>query len=176
MTETFKQLKKGEDSMGETTGQLGNKNINRTTRAMGAKKGDTNAAEAGGEDLEEDKAIKERDAPMKVVDDDDELSEDEKELMNEINHEMDGNVKHAKDVRGYEDHKDDSVSEEDGKANGFNSEDEGLEKYIKPLRETHSKYLQYLRNIDFDKEKSTASVDLAFPLEFKKVLMLTIAE
>ena len=176
MAETFKQLKKGEDSMGETTGQLGNKNISKTTRAMGAKKGDSNAAEAGGEDLEEDKAIKERDAPMKEEDDDDDLSEDEKELMKEINHEMDGNIKHAKDVRGYEDHKDDSVSEEEVKNDGHNSEDEGLEKYIKPLRETHSKYLQYLRNIDFDKEQSTASVDLAFPLEFKKVLMLTIAE
>jgi hypothetical protein len=42
MAETFKQLKKGEDSMGETTGQLGNKNINKTTRAMGTKKGDAN--------------------------------------------------------------------------------------------------------------------------------------
>ena len=55
-------------------------------------------------------------------------------------------------------------------------EDDGVEKYTKPLRETHAKYLQYLRHIDFNKENSCASVDIAFPLDFKKVLMLTVAE
>lgn len=51
-----------------------------------------------------------------------------------------------------------------------------IEKYTKPLRETHSKYLQYLRDIHFDKKQNLATINISFPLSFKKVLMLTIAE
>jgi len=58
--------------------------------------------------LEEDKAIKERHAP-KVdkqkpdMDEDDDMSEGEKEILEEINNDMDGNVKIAKNMRGYDD-------------------------------------------------------------------------
>ena len=43
-----------------------------------------------------------------MEDDDDRPSDHEQEIMDEINNEMDGNVKYAKDVRGYDDaHEDD---------------------------------------------------------------------
>ena len=51
-----------------------------------------------------------------------------------------------------------------------------MDEYTKLLRETHSKYFQYLGKIDFDKKKNVASVNVAFPLDFKKILMLTLAE
>ena len=50
------------------------------------------------------------------------------------------------------------------------------DKHAKPIRETHSKYLQYIKKVRFDKATNKASVDIAFPLDFKKILMLTIAE
>lgn len=163
MAEAFKQLKRAEDDVG-----AGNKALEKASRMFG--KATAEGANDEGEQLQDE----EKAATPGIQDDDDEISEGEKEIMQEINQEMDGNVKHAKDVRGYEDS---VVSDEDMKDEaGQNSEDEALGKLIKPLRETHSKYLQYLKNIDFNKSESTASVDLAFPLEFKKVLMLTIAE
>jgi len=57
-----------------------------------------------------------------------------------------------------------------------NSETSGVEKYTKPLRETHSKYLQFLKEIKFDENENVSSVKIAFPLDFKKILMLTVAE
>jgi hypothetical protein len=42
------------------------------------------------------------------------------------------------------------------------------------MREAHSRYSQYLGGIEVDKELFTVSI--AFPIEFKKVLMLTLAE
>lgn len=122
------------------------------------------------------------------------------ENQQEANAEIDGNVKFSKVVRGYEDNSDESM-DEDAEGNGkeeksvssgppdggkdepksqgrkrVDSGVSGLEKYTKPLRETHAKYLQYLRDIDFDKKKNIASINVSFPLNFKKVLMLTIAE
>jgi hypothetical protein len=85
---------------------------------------------------------------------------------------MDGNIKFSKDVRGYDETDKDDVQSE----NMDNDVDEDLQKYMKPLRETHSKYLKYLTHIDFKKETNTASVDISLSLDFKKVLMLTIAE
>jgi len=43
------------------------------------------------------------------------------------------------------------------------------------LREKFAKYFGYIRSITYEKNKS-ATVNIAFPLEFKKVLMLTVAE
>ena len=117
MAETFKQLKKGEDSAGESGATSGNKKINSASRAFGQKKGandlgpgDVDLGEAAL--LEEDKAIKERSGAKKRaeeagqrgnrLDEDDEMSDDEKELMNEMNDEMDGRTKISKDVRGYD--------------------------------------------------------------------------
>jgi len=94
--------------------------------------------------------------------------------MNEINHEMDGKVKFAKDVRGYDDN-DGSKDDESDIPMAAKKEDE-VDKYTKPLREAHAKYLQYLKGIEIDKEKNVFTVNIAFPLEFKKVLMLTLAE
>lgn len=56
------------------------------------------------------------------------------------------------------------------------SNSSGIQKYTKPLREAHSKYLQYLKDINFNEDKNIASINVAFPLSFKKVLMLTLAE
>jgi len=43
-----------------------------------------------------------------IEDDDDRPSDHEQEIMDELNTDMDGNVKYAKDVRGYDDaHEDD---------------------------------------------------------------------
>jgi DNA-directed RNA polymerase I subunit RPA1 len=128
--------------------------------------------------MDEDKAIKERAQPKNLenmqLDDDDMPSEDEQELMNEINPQMDGNIKFSKEVGGYDEQGEDK---DDSESNHLDDDlDEDLQKFIKPLRETHSKYLQYLRQIEYKKEINTASVDIAFPLDFKKVLMLTIAE
>lgn len=57
MTEIFKQLKKAEDSSGETAGTTGNKSINKTARVLGQVKGDSNQPQPG---EDEEKAIKER--------------------------------------------------------------------------------------------------------------------
>ena len=58
--------------------------------------------------------------------------------------------------------------------------DNTIEKYTK-FSECHAKYKQYLNNdsgkaIDFDERLNMATVELAFPLDFKKVLMLTLVE
>lgn len=43
------------------------------------------------------------------------------------------------------------------------------------LKERYSKYFGYIKGVDYEKNKS-CSVLISFPLEFKKVLMITIAE
>ena len=45
----------------------------------------------------------ERAKSKRANDDDDEISDDEKEMMDEMNIDIDGNIKMAKDVRGYDD-------------------------------------------------------------------------
>jgi len=117
------------------------------------------------------------------MDEDDDMSEGEKEMMAEIDDAVDGKVKISKNMRGYDDQDQGAVEKEEESVEGnanmeVDSEGaaEGVEKYTKPLRETHAKYAQYLRHIDFSKQSSSASVDIAFPLDFKKVLMLTVAE
>jgi len=100
-------------------------------------------------------------------------SEDEQEIMNEVN-EMDGNVKISKDVRGYDDNDKDSKDDEEMNADSDDGSDarklshkrkgtesidpQGVDKYTKPLRETHSKYLQYLRDIEIDKKQNKFTV------------------
>ena len=42
MTETFKQLKKGDDYAGEATGAAKNKSIAKAARVLGQVKGDSN--------------------------------------------------------------------------------------------------------------------------------------
>ena len=106
--------------------------------------------------------------------------------MNEINDEMDGKVKIAKDVRGY----DDNDAEMEGQVEDDSSESSvgapkpkpaeagqpDADKQAMPLKEAHVRYLQYMRDIAFDKKANKASVTIALPLDFKKVLMLTLAE
>lgn len=89
MAETFKQLKKGEDSAGESGAIAGNKNINKVVREMGKKK------EGEGEEddamIMEEQAIKDSFSKKKStvkkgeMDDDDMLSDHEQEMMDEIN-------------------------------------------------------------------------------------------
>ena len=43
------------------------------------------------------------------------------------------------------------------------------------LKEKYSKYFGYIKGINYELNKS-CSVVIAFPLEFKKVLMISIAE
>lgn len=96
-------------------------------------------------------------------DDDDMLSDHEMENQAELNGEVDGNaVKFSKVVRGYEDADEESDDEElvapdqqsessisipaqaEPSKTGRKRTDSGasaVEKYTKPLRETHSKYL-----------------------------------
>jgi len=74
-----------------------------------------------------------------------------------------------------------SVSEAQGADSGkkrkrSDSQTSGVEKYTNAAREAHSKYLSFLRDIKFDEEHNVSSVKIAFPLDFKKVLMLTLAE
>ena len=138
--------------------------------------------------MEEDKAIKERTEgksgkpAYKDLDDDDLISEDQQEMMAEMN-EMDGNVKIPKDVRGYEDQ---DGNDDEGSQSPTDQapkqkkkqpiEEDDVDNYSKILREAHSKYLQYLKGINIDKERNVFSVEVAFPLDFKKVLMLTLTE
>ena len=91
---------------------------------------------------------------------DDALSEQQEEIMNEIDEQMDGIVKVAKDVTGYEDEamvKDDQSSEFSEIKDTKKEEEKdtaGVSKYTKPLREAHSKYLQYLKKIEFDQKRN----------------------
>jgi DNA-directed RNA polymerase I subunit RPA1 len=146
--------------------------------------------------IQEDQAIKER-AEGKGskaqkhpdLDDEDVISEEQEEMMREMN-DMDGRVKISKDVRGYEDQDHDGFNKSAGddasqsqgsthrhKTKALQSRDvEEIDNYAKILREAHSKYLQYLKKIDIDKEKNVFTVEIGFPLEFKKVLMLTLTE
>ena len=51
-----------------------------------------------------------------------------------------------------------------------------METHKKILREKHSKYLQYLKgDFEFDSHKS-ATVTIQFPLEYKKLLLLSLTE
>jgi hypothetical protein len=43
------------------------------------------------------------------------------------------------------------------------------------MKEKHSKYFGYIKGIEYV-ENVSCTVNIAFPLEFKKVLMITIAE
>lgn len=47
---------------------------------------------------------------MNDVDDDDILSEQEKEILEEHNVEMDGNIKYSKNIRGYEEDEPESIN------------------------------------------------------------------
>jgi len=121
------------------------------------------------------------------MDDDDMLSDNEQEIKDEVNADVDGNVKHAKDVRGYDEGSQHHESNQDMQENEEDvtpqppqieeAEDEaGVGEYTKTMREVHSKYMLHLRGIEFQKSKNTAAVEIAFPLDFRKVLMLTLAE
>lgn len=50
-----------------------------------------------------------------------------------------------------------------------------MARYCNVLREKFSKYLGYIRDIKYDENKSM-TVILGFPLEYMKILMLTLAE
>ena len=74
-------------------------------------------------------------------------------MMDEINQDMDGVTKVSKVVRGYDDAKDD---ESDKGSADMTAEQ--VDKYATPLREAHSKYLQFLKGITIDKEKNVLKV------------------
>lgn len=50
-----------------------------------------------------------------------------------------------------------------------------MAKHCNLIKEKLIKYVGYLKGMTYDKEKSV-TVTISFPLEFKKVLMLTVAE
>jgi hypothetical protein len=50
-----------------------------------------------------------------------------------------------------------------------------MDKYCSVLKEKFAKYLGYIRGITYEDKKSI-TVTLGFPLEYMKILMLTIAE
>lgn len=114
MAETFKQLKRSEDSVDSGDVTMTGKKIQKTARALGGRGDDDEDAEAGNQDqdaamMEEDKVIKERTEgksinkqKYKEIDDEDIISEGQQEIMQEVN-EMDGRVKISKDVQTYED-------------------------------------------------------------------------
>ena len=127
MNETLKQLKKSEDNTGSVlqTGKNASTKVSSST-----KKNQVGGSQASGhldgEDLElladeEDKAIIEQRAGRgkgnliyddekrarsvggMIEDDEDLPSDQEREIMDETNNDIDGHIKIAKDVRGYDD-------------------------------------------------------------------------
>lgn len=115
------------------------------------------------------------DEKKNVIDDDDELSENEQQIKDEVADDIDGQVKVAKDIRGYDEDEGGSQLESNQEMqSGEQAQEE--KNAIKAMTEVHSKYKQYLGEIKIDKKANTASVNIVFPLDFKKVLMLTLAE
>jgi hypothetical protein len=96
MSETFKQLKKSQGADGPKM----------STKKKGPADPEDNE--------EEEKAIKEAGKKKEEVigSDDDAMSDDEKDVQNEINQEVDGNVKVSKVHRGYEEDQADEQDEE----------------------------------------------------------------
>lgn len=102
-----------------------------------------------------------------AAEDDSDASEHEAEQEREVA-EADGKIKLVKEARGYE--------SEDSDASGGGSvemapEDEEPENLSGPDR-----FKQYLSNISFNEASNSAAVQITFPLEFRKVLLLTIVE
>ena len=112
-------------------------------------------------------------ADEKVDDEDDVVSDQERENAAELNPEVDGQVKVAKNVRGYDEKDDSDASDKDMKS------EIGSEKAEAPAvksKEATGRFKQYIQSIEFDKASNTATAQIVFPLDFKKVLMLTVAE
>ena len=156
--------------------------------------GEGDEIETTTKDLKKSKLIDDDEGRKRDEDDDDEISDDEKEIMNEVNNDIDGNFKMAKDVRGYDDsesldqdeapmdHDAESQdqsepgSEKKNKNGKLEEEEVGIDKFTSVHRLVHSKYLQYLSKIEFSPETNSAKASISFPLDFKKVLMLTLVE
>jgi hypothetical protein len=51
-----------------------------------------------------------------------------------------------------------------------------IEYYTKIHREIHSRYTRFLSLIDFNVSNNRGTVEICLPIDFKKVLMLTLAE
>lgn len=154
LTEVFRQLKKGDDASAAISKVLAKKEET---------KQDGNGSDGG---------TTPRRGNEKVDDEDDVVSDQEREIAEELN-EVDGQVKLAKNVRGYdEDDKSGDASDKDMKS------EHGSEKAEAPAKtkEVTGRFKQYLRSIQFDKASNTATAQIVFPLDFKKVLMLTVAE
>lgn len=58
---------------------------------------------------------------------------------------------------------------------GLDENEEDLAKYCNILREKFEKYMGYIRGITF-KDNQFMTVTLGFPLDYMKILMLTLAE
>jgi hypothetical protein len=135
MNETFKQLKKSEDNVGpvlleghkaqSTTGSGTTISKKNQVSGLPTKKNLDNEDRMMMAADEESKAINEtrgkknqsmfddgvqRNKSGQIEDDEDILSDNEKEVMNDLDNDIDGNVKVAKDVRGYDDNEEDNFS------------------------------------------------------------------
>lgn len=184
MSEIFKQLKRSDDAPSA---------VMKVPTRQG-RQGDEGGATEAGSRLDGDETDK---RPSTVTHDaEDEPSDCEREVQEEFNAELDGNTKIAKDVGAYEDadqesqasarqreppaehdHEDKESRESvaDVKAPAEKRQGNGTDKYTK-YSESHAKYRRHLQAIDFDERLNIATVELTFPLDFKKVLMLTLVE
>ena len=99
--------------------------------------------------------------------DDSEVSEGEKERAEEVN-EVDGVTKIAKEARGYDD------DSESGDVSMAEAESDDAPATKDP--KVSGRFKQYLSELCFDEKEGKASVTITFPLDVKKILMLTVAE
>lgn len=186
MSEIFKQLKKSDDAP--------NAVLKVPTRS--GKQADDGGTTDGASRFDGDETDKQTSAVNN--DEEDEPSDQEREIQDEFNAELDGNTKISKVVRGYEDadqesqaselpraplqdnqldpeDKDSKDSAMEEKATAERRKAQGVDKYTK-YSECHAKYRRNLKAIDFDERLNTATVELTFPLDVKKALMLTLVE
>lgn len=160
LTEVFRQLKKGDDASTVISKVLAKKEET---------KQDGNASDDGGV------SSARRGDNEKVDDEDDVVSDNEREIAEEINQEIDGQVKVAKNVRGYdEDDKSEASDKEMQSEQGSEKMEAGAA--TGKNKEITGRFKQYIQSITFDKASNTATAQIVFPLDFKKVLMLTVAE
>lgn len=87
----------------------------------------------------------------------------------DYNAEIDGMLKRAKDVRGYEE------DEEEGGPEGVQEDEDALLQHCNVFKEKFQKYLSIIKGITTEKNRSV-TVELSYNLQDKKVLMLTLAE
>ena len=112
--------------------------------------------------------------------DEDDIEEDADN--GDFNVDIDGVQKRAKDLRSYEQGEEvDEAEEEEEDAEGHQRsnvrqlEDDLLQQHCNVFKEKFQKYLSVIKGITHVKDKS-ATIELSYNLEDKKILMLTLAE